>query len=207
MQNFSSFIVFIFLYLTTGFMPVSANEHRILILGDSLSAAYNITLDKSWPVLFANKVRANSRQASVINASISGETSFGGLARINKLLEQHQPTHLIIELGGNDGLRGLDFNQTTHNLLAIGKSAKERMISILLIGVRMPPNLGIAYNAAFQSIFESVTQQLGVAYLANFLEGIAATDPALMQADGIHPTSLAQPALAEKVYQAIKPLL
>lgn len=193
--------------MITGLLPVSANEYRILILGDSLSAAYNIALDKSWPILFADKVRANFYQASFINASISGETSFGGSARINKLLEQHQPTHLIIELGGNDGLRGLDFTQTTNNLLAIGQSAKERMISILLIGVRMPPNLGVAYNAAFQSIFETVRQQLGAVYLANFLEGIAASDPALMQADGIHPTALAQPALAEKVYQAIKPML
>ena len=157
--------------------------------------------------MFRDKVWANSADASVINASISGETTFGGAQRLSTLLQQHNPSHLIIELGGNDGLRGLDFEQTRNNLNNMVNQAIKQNISVLLIGVRLPPNLGAAYNQYFQSIFESVVSTSQVNYLPRFLEGIAASDPEFMQADGIHPTELAQPILAERVYKAITPLL
>ena len=174
-------------------------EVKVLILGDSLSAAHNIPVDQGWTHLFSSNIRASFAQTSVINASISGETTFGGLQRLPDLLQQHQPSHLIIELGGNDGLRGLGFDQSTDNLRQMVRLAEARGVTVLLIGVRMPPNFGATYNARFQQIFEKVNAEFDIHYLPRFLEGVAASDPALMQEDGIHPTVLAQPILAQKV--------
>jgi acyl-CoA thioesterase-1 len=190
------------LFLLLGFQSSGyANQSatRILILGDSLSAAHNIPVDKGWAQLFSSNIRSSFPQTSVINASISGETTYGGLQRLPGLLAEHQPTHLIIELGGNDGLRGLGFEQSTENLRQMVQLAESQSITVLLIGVRMPPNFGAAYNTRFQQIFESTAAEFEIHYLARFLDGIAASDPALMQADGIHPTAIAQPLLAQKV--------
>ncbi len=164
-----------------------------------MSAAHNIPLDQGWPQLFSNNIRSSFPQTSVINASISGETTFGGLQRLPQLLQQHEPSHLIIELGGNDGLRGLGFKQSTDNLRQMVQLAEARGIAVLLIGVRMPPNFGAAYNARFQQVFENVAGEFAIHYLPRFMDGVAASDPALMQADGIHPTAIAQPLLAKKV--------
>lgn len=173
---------------------------HILILGDSLSAAYNISIEQSWPILFAQKIQALNPDNTILNASISGETSVGGSNRIAKLLNTHKPTHLIVELGGNDGLRGYKFSQTQKNLQAIIDKALQKNIKVLLIGVRLPPNLGPVYNQRFQKIFESVAEQTRISLLPRFLEGIAADKTEYMQADGIHPTALAQPLLANRVY-------
>lgn len=175
---------------------------KILIMGDSLSAAYNIAMEQSWPVLFEQKLQREETSYQVVNASISGETSEGGLERLPALLKLHQPTHMILELGGNDGLRGFKFSQTRENLQNMIKMALDRNIKVLLIGVRMPPNLGPVYNRRFQQTFEQLAQQNEIAYLPRFLEGVAASKAELMQADGIHPTALAQPLLAEKVFKA-----
>ena len=164
-------------------------------------------LDKGWPQLFRDNIRSSFPQTSVINASISGETTFGGLQRLPALLEEHNPTHLIIELGGNDGLRGLGFNQSTDNLRQMLKLAEGRDITVLLIGVRMPPNLGAAYNRRFQEVFENIANESAIHYLPKFLDGVAASDPALMQADGIHPTEAAQPMLAQKVEAHMRDIL
>jgi acyl-CoA thioesterase-1 len=188
--------------LLLGFYTCGYASHpavNILILGDSLSAAHNIPMDKGWVRLFSTNIRSSFPQTSVINASISGETTYGGLQRLPALLRQHHPTHLIIELGGNDGLRGLGFTQSTDNLRQMVRLALAQDITVLLIGVRMPPNFGAAYNARFGQVFELVTSEFDIHYLPRFLEGIAASDPALMQADGIHPTTIAQPILAQKV--------
>lgn len=180
---------------------------KILILGDSLSAAYNIPIEKSWPALFNSDIRSSYPQSSVINASISGETTFGGVQRLENLLLKHKPSHLIIELGGNDGLRGLKFSQTTDNLKRMIIQARQQDISVLLIGVRLPPNLGEVYNQRFQQIFESLSTELNIYYLPKFLQGVAASDAELMQSDGIHPTAKAQPILAEKVLNALLVIL
>lgn len=164
-------------------------------------------IDQGWARLFSTNIGASFPQTSVVNASISGETTFGGLQRLPELLRQHQPSHLIIELGGNDGLRGLSFTQSTDNLRQMVRLAKQHEVTVLLIGVRMPPNFGAAYNARFQQIFETVSAETGIHYLPRFLEGVAASDPALMQADGIHPTALAQPILAQKVASAMAGIL
>ncbi len=193
-----------------GFQTCSYANHSaisILILGDSLSAAHNIPIEQGWAHIFSNNIRSSLPQASVINASISGETTYGGLQRLPQLLQQHEPSHLIIELGGNDGLRGFNFNQSTDNLRQMVKLAQNREISVLLIGVRMPPNFGAAYNARFQQVFENITTELSIHYLPRFLEGVAASDPALMQADGIHPTAIAQPLLAGKVAKRVLEIL
>ncbi len=152
-------------------------------------------------------MRSKFPQTSVINASISGETTYGGLQRLPKLLRENEPTHLIIELGGNDGLRGMSLPQTTDNLRQMVNLAQQQNITVLMIGVRMPPNFGLAYNQRFQGIFETVVSETGINYLAKFLEGVAASDPALMQSDRIHPTALAQPILAKKVEQQMTAIL
>ncbi len=190
---------------TCGYANHSATN--ILILGDSLSAAYNLPLDKGWAQLFSTNIRSSFPQTSVINASISGETTFGGLQRLPQLLTEHQPTHLIIELGGNDGLRGLGFDQSTENLRQMVQLAETRKIAVLLIGVRMPPNFGAAYNMRFQRVFESIVDEFEIHYLPRFLDGVAASDPALMQSDGIHPTALAQSILAQKVESRMSRIL
>lgn len=200
--------MFLFLLLgihTGGF--ASHADTRILILGDSLSAAYNIPVEQGWTRLFSNDIGSRFPQTSVVNASISGETTFGGLQRLPGLLQQHDPTHLIIELGGNDGLRGLDFRQSTDNLRHMVELAQARRVTVLIVGVRMPPNFGFTYNQRFQQVFETVAEEFGVHYLPKFLEGVAASDPALMQADGIHPTAAAQPILAEKVIDRMAEIL
>ncbi len=178
----------------------------ILILGDSLSAAHNIPVEKSWPRLFTTNIKLHYPDASVNNASISGETTFGGAQRLSKLLARGKVNILIIELGGNDGLRGLKFSQTTSNFDQMISLALQNDIEVLLIGVDLPPNLGPAYNRRFQQIFESLATQHPIHYLPHFLDGVAASEPHLMQADGIHPTVAAQPILAEKIFKAISDL-
>jgi len=198
------------LFLLLSFHSYAYANHSaasILILGDSLSAAHNIPVGKGWVHLFSSNIRSSFPQTSVINASISGETTFGGLQRLPGLLDDHQPSHLIIELGGNDGLRGFSFAKSTDNLRRMVGLAETRKITVLLIGVRMPPNFGAAYNKRFQQIFERVAEEFTVYYLPRFLEGIAASDPVLMQADSIHPTVVAQPMLAQKVEQQMLQIL
>ena len=207
MQKLFSVISFVFLLLVQTLVCADNSFPKILILGDSLSAAYNIPIEKSWPRLFDSNIRSSYPQTSVINASISGETTFGGIQRLEKLLSKHKPTHLIIELGGNDGLRGFKFSQTADNLNRMIVMARKQDIMVMLIGVRLPPNLGAAYNQRFQNIFDSVSNQHEIYYLPKFLEGVAAGTAGLMQNDGIHPTVEAQPILAEKVSSAILTML
>jgi len=195
-------VLFMLTFILLGVHSAGDAKHtviKVLILGDSLSAAHNIPVDQGWTQLFSTNIRASFAHTSVINASISGETTFGGLQRLPELLRQHQPSHLIIELGGNDGLRGLRFDQSTDNLRQMVRHADSKKITVLLIGVRMPPNFGAAYNARFQQIFDTVNAEFDIHYLPRFLEGVAASDPVLMQEDGIHPSALAQPILARKV--------
>ncbi|MCP4011352.1 MAG: arylesterase [Proteobacteria bacterium] len=207
MQKLFSGIVLIFSFLFLTLAQAGNSAPSILVLGDSLSAAYNIPVAQSWPNLFSNNIRARYPETRVTNASISGETTFGGAKRLPQLLERIQPSHLIIELGGNDGLRGLKFSQSRENLNRMLTLALEQNVSVLLIGVDLPPNLGPAYNLRFQQIFESLSETHDIDYLAHFLDGVAADKPEFMQADGIHPTALAQPILADKVFSAMLEML
>lgn len=164
-------------------------------------------MEQSWPRLFESWLSQYSPGSQVINASISGETTFGGRQRLPALLDKYQPDTLVIELGGNDGLRGFNFSQTTENLDQMVEMARSREIDVLLVGVRMPPNLGPAYNARFQEVFDSVAGRHQISFLPKFLDGVAASDPELMQSDGIHPTEKAQPILADKVITKIRSML
>lgn len=181
-----------------------AGSSKVLIMGDSLSAAYNISIQQSWPVIFKQKLQSLNKQHQVINASISGETTAGGVERLGALLNKHNPSHLILELGGNDGLRGFKFKQTRQGLQDMITMALEKEVKVLMIGVRLPPNLGPVYNQRFQQIYEQLADQLDLTYLPRFLEGVAASNPEFMQADGIHPTALAQPVLADKVFSVFR---
>ncbi len=185
-------------------MPAVAGGSRVLILGDSLSAAYRMPVEKSWPALLQQSLPS----VDIVNASISGETTVGGRARLPELLKRHRPDIVILELGGNDGLRGYRFTQTRDNLAAMIEMARQAGARVLLVGLRLPPNLGPAYNRRFRKIYSDLAAQYDVAFLPRFLEGVAdADEPGLMQGDGIHPTERAQPLLAEKIRRRLTPLL
>lgn len=202
--------VFIFLlsvsfWLTTP-LKASETEPVLLVVGDSLSAAYGIDTDKSWVALLRERLSDNNTPDwQVVNASISGETTEGGLARLPGLLAQHQPDLVIIELGGNDGLRGHPLPSIRANL--------EQMIQmtltdarVLLVGIELPPNYGPRYTRAFADIYRELAEAYQVDLLPFFLEGVYDAD-AMMQADGLHPTEAAQPQLLENIWPYLKPLL
>jgi len=198
----SSIFLLLLTTLITSFHSTAtvAGSSKILIMGDSLSAAYNISIQQSWPVIFQQKLKSVVPQSEVINASISGETTAGGVERLKALMDEHKPSHIILELGGNDGLRGFKFKQTKQALQAMIDMARNQQIKVLMIGVRLPPNLGPVYNRRFQQIYQQLADQQDITYLPRFLEGVAAGNPDWMQQDGIHPTVLAQPFLADKVF-------
>ncbi len=207
MQRLLSFICLFLLIGNAGGASADHETAHILVLGDSLSSAHNMPVEQGWVHLFSDNIGTSFSQTTVTNASISGETTFGGRQRLPALLDRHAPTHLIIELGGNDGLRGLNFDQSTDNLRSMVRTALDREIVVLMVGVRMPPNFGAAYNQRFQQVFAAVTDEFDIHFLSRFLEGVAASDPDLMQADGIHPTAKAQPLLARRVGEYMSQIL
>lgn len=171
-------------------------------MGDSLSAGYNMKIQSSWPSLLQKNLDALNKNTRVINASISGETTFGGNHRINDLLTKHQPNIVIIELGGNDGLRGLNMKISQQNINVMIKAAQNIQAQVLMIGVRLPPNLGQRYNDKFQAMYQSIADSQQLYYLPKFLSGVA-EHKELMQKDGIHPVAKAQPLLKDKVLKAL----
>jgi acyl-CoA thioesterase-1 len=178
----------------------------ILVYGDSLSAAYGIPQARGWVALLEARLRSERLDYSVVNASISGETSSGGLARIARVLAEHKPAVVVLELGANDGLRGLPVAQMKKNLGAMIEQAKKAKARVLLVGMRMPPNYGPQYTASFQDAFAELARRHNTALLPFLLEAIAEREDMFL-ADGIHPTEAAQPALMETVWKALRPLL
>jgi len=178
----------------------------ILVFGDSLSAAYGIPTDTSWVTLLEQRVRRYKPGYRVINASISGETTSGGRYRIGQALNEHQPAVVILELGANDGLRGLPLDATRANLDAIISACQKRKIQVLLVGMRLPPNYGSAYTAKFRAIYEQAAQRYKIPLLPFLLEGFA-DQPELFQADGLHPGAAAQPLIMEQVWKYLQPML
>lgn len=183
-----------------------AEAPRILIVGDSISAAYGIEIEAGWVALLQQRLRAEGYPHRVINASISGDTTVGGRARLPALLARDAADIVILELGGNDGLRGLSLAQTKDNLRAMILAARESRASVLLLGMRLPPNYGPTYTSAFAQIYADLAHQLQVPVVAFLLEGVA-TDAGLMQADRIHPRAAAQTRLLDNVWPALVPLL
>lgn len=187
--------------------PAAGGEQPVIVvLGDSLSAAYGIPLDQGWVNLLQRRIDRSELPHRVVNASVSGDTVVGGLARLPELLEAHEPDLVIIELGGNDGLRGFSPSQTADVLGRIITQARGRGADILLTGVRLPPNYGTAYTKRFQRMYRDVAERYEVALVPRLLEGVAER-PELMQPDGIHPVAAAQPRLLENVWAVLGPLL
>lgn len=182
---------------------------HVLVVGDSLSAEYGLARGTGWVALLAQKMQAEQRTARITNASISGETTSGGRSRLPALLQQHQPTVVVIELGANDALRGLPLAGTLDNLRAMTQAAQKAGAQVLLLGMQMPPNYGKKYAQDFEQLFAQVAQERKTALVPALLHNVAdAPNPtALFQADRIHPTAQAQSIMLANVWPALLPLI
>ncbi|HSG90751.1 MAG TPA: arylesterase [Pseudomonadales bacterium] len=190
----------------TASSATAATSQTILVLGDSISAAYGIEPAQGWVRLLQERLDALKPGYSVVNASVSGETTGGGLARLPSALERHAPDVVIIELGGNDGLRGYPITRIRGNLTRMTELALDSGARVLLAGMFVPPNYGERYMQGFNDSFHEVAGQFDVPLVPFFLEGIA-TRPELMQDDGIHPTARAQSMLLDNLWPLLEPLL
>lgn len=178
----------------------------MLVVGDSLSAEYGLKRESGWVALLKNSLSNTHSNTEIINASISGDTTSGGLTRLKALLERTTPNIVLIELGANDALRGLPLEMTKNNLLAMVRLVKAAGASPIVAGMQIPPNYGREYTMAFKEIFEAIAEAENSALIPFFLEGIA-EDPAMFQADTIHPNEKAQPILMENVRKILLPIL
>ena len=188
-------------------MTASADDSAtILILGDSISAAYNMEISQSWPSLLQDRLDQHGYAYRVFNSSISGDTTRGGLARLPRLIEMHQPAIVLLELGGNDGLRGLPVEETRKNLSAMIEQSQAIGAKVILAEMRIPPNYGQTYTEKFAATYALMTEEYGVMLLPFMLESIA-LESGMMQDDGIHPAIEAQPILVDKVWVILEPQL
>ena len=187
-------------------MPAFATNPKILIYGDSLSAAYGIPQQQGWAALLKKKLAQENLKYEVVNASIGGETTDGGLTRLAGTIRQVKPTIIILELGANDGLRGLPINNMRDNLSAMIQLCKKSGIKVLLLGMKIPPNYGVKYTEAFSQTYEQLAKQHKVALLPFMLENVAAR-PDLIQTDGLHPNALGQPVILENIWPELRKLL
>ena len=178
----------------------------ILVFGDSLSAGYGIAAEQSWPSLLARRVAQQRLPYTVVNASISGETTAGGKSRLPAALEQHHPAVVVLELGANDGLRGLPLAQSRDNLAAMIRAAQAAGARVLLVGMQLPPNYGLDYTRGFAAMYRELAQREKTALLPFLLEPIALDDGAY-QPDRLHPTAAAQPKILDHVWPRLQPLL
>lgn len=177
-----------------------------MIVGDSLSAEYGIVRGSGWVSLLQQKLKEHAPQYRVANASISGDTTSGGVSRTPGLIEKHQPAIFILELGANDALRGLPLDVAEKNLNRMAQAAREANAKILVIGMQIPPNFGRRYAEEFKTMFEKVAKSNDAALVPFFFEGIALQEQ-YFQADGIHPNESAQQALFDNVWPTLQPLL
>jgi acyl-CoA thioesterase-1 len=189
-------------------LPVRAasGARKLLVLGDSISAEYGLPRGSGWVALLQKQLDQSHPGAVVVNASISGETTSGGRSRLPVLLRQHRPTHVIIELGGNDALRGLSLAMTGDNLLFMARAAKEAGAKVLLLGMQMPPNYGAELTRQFAALYPSVAKATGAALVPFLLRGVGDDpDPTRwFQSDRIHPNEAAQPRLLANVWPELK---
>lgn len=185
---------------------VRADTPTVLIFGDSLSAGYGIEVDQSWVSLLQERLREQGYEHQVINASISGETTEGGATRIGLALMDFSPDLIILELGGNDGLRGIPAARMKSNLEQIIARAKTSGAAVVLLGIRIPTNYGPRYSAEFEAVFRQVSEELNVRWIEFFMEGIALNEE-LLQDDRIHPNAIAQPLLLDNAWPVISATL
>ena len=178
----------------------------ILVLGDSLSAAYGMRLEQGWVALLQKRLESKGYGHRVVNASSSGETTGGALARLPRALETHRPAIVVVELGGNDGLRGLPIAEVRGNFEDLIRLSKDAGARVLLIGMRIPPNYGPAYTESFHGLYGELAARHRLPLVPFFLDGIA-LDESLMLDDGLHPNAAAQPVLLEQAWTRLEPLL
>jgi acyl-CoA thioesterase-1 len=178
----------------------------ILVLGDSVSAGYGLANGEGWVTLLQARLKAQGYGYRVVNASVTGETTTGGLARLPRALALHRPAVVIVELGGNDGLRALPLETSRGNLEKIIATAKDSGARVLLLGMKIPPNYGPRYSAGFEQVFRDLARRHKLPFEPFFLEKIALA-PGMMQADGIHPTAKAQPIMLDTVWPVLVPML
>lgn len=201
--------VFIYLLLLCLLPALAVNSHAegvILIMGDSLSAGYGISKEKSWPALLQRKLDRSDLPYRVVNASISGDTTHGGLSRLPESLAREKPDIVVIELGANDGLRGLGLKNSAANLKQMAVLSQASGAKLLLLGIQLPQNYGPDYRARFSDLYVQVAKETGAALVPFFLQGIAETR-AMMQPDGLHPTAAAQPMILDNVWKKLESLL
>jgi acyl-CoA thioesterase-1 len=187
-------------------LALAADSPVIIILGDSISAAYNMETGQSWPSLLQERLSNNGYSHRVFNSSITGDTTQGGLSRLPRLLEKYHPVLVIIELGGNDGLRGIPIDITRANLSTMIESSQAAGATVLLAEMRIPPNYGMTYTEQFNGSYGLLKEKYDVLLIPFLLEHVA-LKPGLMQADGIHPNAEAQPVLLDTVWAALEPEL
>ena len=200
------FVGVFLLQLSFQLWTVAADSPVIVILGDSISAAYNMETSQSWPSLLQERLDTNGYTHRVFNSSITGDTTQGGLSRLPRLLEKQNPALVIIELGGNDGLRGIPIDVTRANLSAMIEASQAAGATVLLAEMRIPPNYGMTYTEQFNGNYGMLKEQYGVLLIPFLMENVA-LEPGLMQADGIHPNAEAQPVLLDTVWSILEPEL
>jgi acyl-CoA thioesterase-1 len=184
----------------------AASPRTVVVLGDSLSAGYGLKVQEGWVHLLEQRLAAQGYEYRVVNASVSGETTQGGLARLPRVLETHKPAVVVVELGGNDGLRGLPLAASQENLKRTIELARKSGARVLLVGMVIPPNYGQRYGQQFRDMFAALAQQYQLAFVPFFLDKVA-LHPELMQADGIHANAKGQPQLLENLWPKLRPLL
>lgn len=195
------------LFLTVSLLFANVTSaSTLLVMGDSLSAAYNLRQEAGWVSLLEKQLSKPNPDIKVVNASVSGETSQGGLSRFGQLLSEYKPSWIILELGANDALRGYPLEQTTKNLEQMIEQAHQANAKVLLIGNKIPQNYGKRYTEMFFKLYEEIANKYKVAYLPFMLDGIA-LNKSLMQDDGLHPNTNGQPLVLQNILPYLKPLL
>ncbi len=197
---------FILLIILLCSFSVSVQAKTLLILGDSISAAYGIPVEQGWVSLLQQRLLKQGYAYKVVNASISGETTLGAKTRLNALLKKYQPELVVIELGGNDGLRGFTLKEIENNFVEMISMIKQAGCAALLVPMQLPPNYGATYNQRFASIYERVSKTMAVVKSKFILQNIAEHSE-LMQADGIHPVQIAQSMMLDNIWQDLQNLL
>ncbi|EIA3112072.1 TPA: multifunctional acyl-CoA thioesterase I/protease I/lysophospholipase L1 [Vibrio cholerae] len=185
-------------FLFVVLFSAAASSKTLLVLGDSLSAGYEMPIEQAWPSLLADELVEQGQIVTVVNGSISGDTTGNGLARLPSLLSQHQPDTVLIELGANDGLRGFPPQTVTHNLTTMIEQIQAQNAKVILMQIRIPPNYGKRYSDAFYQIYPSLAEQFSIPLIPFFLEQVI-LKPEWMMADGLHPKPEAQPWIAKFV--------
>jgi acyl-CoA thioesterase-1 len=186
--------------------PAPTSARTLLVFGDSLSAGYGVKVEESWPALLQKRLDTEGYGYRVVNASVSGETTSGGVQRLPRALSLHQPAVVVLELGANDGLRGLPFATTRANLDQMIRDIRASGARLLLVGIRIPPNYGPRYTEGFEQTYHDLEARYKPAFVPFLLDKVALV-PGLMQADGLHPNAQGEPIVLDNVWSALKPLL